>query len=318
MVSLAANFPATAFDLQGHRGARGLAPENTIEAFSVALSIGVTTLELDVGMTKDGVLVVHHDEWLNPDIARGPDGAFLSKRGPAIYSMTLQELKLYDVGRLKPGTAYAARLPEQQPRDGARIPTLAEVFELVSRTGADHIRFNIETKLTPTSGFAVPDPELFAKTTAAAARAANLAERISIQSFDWRILLILRRVDPDIIRVCLTSEQPDQDTIQRGKPGASPWTAGFDVDDFGGSVPRLVAAAGCSVWSPAFEDLTGQRVAEANSLGIRVIPWVVNEPEQMDRLTGMGVAGIITDYPNRLRRVLAANNRLLPPPVSIP
>jgi glycerophosphoryl diester phosphodiesterase len=125
-------------------------------------------------------------------------------------------------------------------------------------------------------------------------------------------------VDPDIIRVCLTSEQPDQDTIQRGKPGASPWTAGFDVDDFGGSVPRLVAAAGCSVWSPAFEDLTGQRVAEANSLGIRVIPWVVNEPEQMDRLTGMGVAGIITDYPNRLRRVLAANNRLLPPPVSIP
>src|SRR2546430_2645680 len=123
-----AGMPATAFDLQGHRGARGLAPENTIEAFSTALSIGVTTLELDVGMSKDGVLVVHHDEWLNPDITRGPEGAFLSQRGPAIHSLTLEELKRYDVGRIKPGTAYAARFPLQRPHDGARIPTLAELF----------------------------------------------------------------------------------------------------------------------------------------------------------------------------------------------
>jgi glycerophosphoryl diester phosphodiesterase len=318
MVTLAANFPAVAFDLQGHRGARGLAPENTIEAFSTALSIGVTTLELDVGMTKDGVLVVHHDEWLNPDITRGPDGIFLSQRGPAIYSITLQEVKGYDVGRLKPGTAYAARLPEQRPRDGARIPTLGEVFELVSRTGAEHIRFNIETKLTPTSGPDVPDPELFAKAVAAAVRDAGLTKRVSIQSFDWRTLLVLRRVDPELIRICLTSEQPDQDTIERGKPGASPWTAGLDVDEFDGSVPRLVGAADCSVWSPAFEDLTSERMAEANSLGIRVIPWIINEPDQMDRLLDMGVAGIITDYPNRLRRVIAAKNLPLPPPVSIP
>jgi glycerophosphoryl diester phosphodiesterase len=316
MTTPAAGFPA--FDLQGHRGARGLAPENTIEAFRVALSIGVTTLELDVGMTRDGVLVVHHDEWLNPDIARGPDGAFLSRRGPAIYSMTLQELKCYDVGRLKPGTAYAASLPEQQPQDGARVPTLAEVFELVSRAGTDHVRLNIETKLTPTSGCDVPDPEVFAKAVAAAVRAADLAERVGIQSFDWRTLLVLRRVDPDIARVCLTSEQADNDTIQRGKPGTSPWTAGLDIDDLGGSVPRLVAAADCSVWSPAFEDLTSERLAEASSLGIRVVPWVVNEPEQMDRLVEMGVAGIITDYPDRLRRVLAASNRLLPAAVSVP
>ena len=318
MISLAASFPSIAFDLQGHRGARGLAPENTIEAFSTALSIGVTTLELDVGMTKDGVLVVHHDEWLNPDITRGPDGAFLSQRGPAIYSKTLEEVKRYDVGRLKPGTAYAARLPEQRPRDGARIPTLGEVFGLVRRTGAEHIRLNIETKLTPTSGPDVPDPELFAKTVAAAVRDAGLTERVSIQSFDWRTLIVLRRVAPEIIRICLTSEQPGQATVERGKPGPSPWTAGLDVDEFGGSVPRLVAAADCSVWSPRFEDLTSERMAEANSLGIRVIPWIVNEPDQMDRLIVMGVGGIITDYPDRLRRVLAANNMSLPPSVSIP
>jgi glycerophosphoryl diester phosphodiesterase len=273
---------------------------------------------LDVGITRDGVVVVHHDERLNPDITRGPDGAFLPQRGPAIYSITLEEVKRYDVGRLKPRTAYAARFPEQRPRDGARIPTLAEVFELVRRSGAEHVRFNIETKLTPTSGSDVPDPEHFAKAVVAAVRDAGLTERVSIQSFDWRTLVVLRRVEPGIIRVCLTSERLDQDTIKWGKPGASPWTAGLDVDEFSGSVPRLVAAADCSIWSPAFEDLASERVAEANSLGIRVIPWVANEPDQMDRLLGMGVAGIITDYPNRLRRVLAENNIPLPPPVPIP
>jgi glycerophosphoryl diester phosphodiesterase len=315
MVTRAAHLPAIAFDLQGHRGARGLAPENTIASFSTALAIGVTSLELDVGMTKDGVVVVHHDEWLNPDTTRGPEGAFLSQRGPAIYSLTLEELKRYDVGRLKPGTAYAASLPEQRPHDGARIPTLAEVFALGRR--ADHIRFNIETKLTPTSGADVPEPELFAKAVAAAVREAGLAERVSIQSFDWRILRVLRRSQPNILRGGLTSEQPDYDTIQRGKPGASPWTAGLDVAEFGGSVPRLVAAADCGVWSPAFEDLTSECIAEASALGIRVIPWIVNEPDHMNRLVRMGVAGIITDYPDRLRRILAANNVPLPPRVSI-
>ena len=315
MITRAARLPAIAFDLQGHRGARGLAPENTIESFSTALAIGVTTLELDVGMSKDGVVVVHHDERLNPDITRGADGAFLSQRGPPIYSLTLEELKRYDVGRLKPGTAYAASLPEQRSHDGARIPTLAEVFALARR--AEHIRFNIETKLTPTSGADVPEPELFAKAVAATVRAAGLVERVSIQSFDWRILRVLRGIEPDIIRGGLTSEQPDYDTIQRGKPGASPWTAGLDVDEFGGSVPRLVAAADCRVWSPAFADLTSESTAEANALGIRVIPWIVNEPDQMHGLVRMGVAGIITDYPDRLRRVLAANNVPLPPRVSI-
>src|SRR6266516_2527558 len=225
MITRAARLPAIAFDLQGHRGARGLAPENTIASFSTALAIGVTTLELDVGMTRDGVVVVHPDERLNPDITRGADGAFLSQRGPPIYSLTLEELKRYDVGRLKPGTAYAASLPEQRSHDGARIPTLAEVFALARR--AEHIRFNIETKLTPTSGADVPEPERFANALATAVHAAGLGDRVTIQSFDWRTLLVLRRSAPDIVRVCLTSEQPGEDTIQRGKGGPSPWTAGL-------------------------------------------------------------------------------------------
>src|SRR5262245_66280669 len=122
--SLIAPTAAVAFDLQGHRGARGLVPENTLEAFTAALAIGVTTLELDLAMTKDGVLVVSHDSRLNPDHTRGPDGKFLPAQGPAIRTLTLAELRGYDVGRLKPGTSYAANFPEQKGMDGVRIPAL--------------------------------------------------------------------------------------------------------------------------------------------------------------------------------------------------
>ena len=168
---------ADAFDLQGHRGARGLAPENTLEGFATALKIGVTTLELDLGVTKDGVVVVSHDRVLNPDHTRGPDGAFLNVPGPAIRALTLAELKQYDVGRLKPGTAYAAAFPQQRAVDGARIPALSEVFALAKRLGANDVRFNIETKLTPTSSAETPAPEAFAAAVAAVVRDSGMAAR---------------------------------------------------------------------------------------------------------------------------------------------
>jgi glycerophosphoryl diester phosphodiesterase len=309
---------AAGFDLQGHRGARGLAPENTIEGFATALSIGVATLELDLGMTRDGVVVVHHDIWLNPDTTRTPDGDFLSLRGPALRALTLAELKRYDVGRLKPGTRYAQMFPEQRAADGARIPTLAEVFELVQRVGAQHVRFNIETKLTPASGADTSDPETFAAAVAAEVRAAGLTDRVTVQSFDWRTLSALRRIAPEIPRVCLTAERPGFDTIERGRPGPSPWTAGLAVDDVGGSTPRLVAAAGCAVWSPAFRDVTQGSLAEAKSLSLKVVPWTVNERADMERLIGMGVDGLITDYPDRLRSLLAERGIPLPPRVAAP
>ena len=307
--------PANAFDLQGHRGARGLAPENTLEGFAVALAIGVTTLELDLAMTRDGVLVVSHDRRLNPDHTRGPDGKFLEAQGPPIRSLTLAELQRYDVGRLKPGTDYAKSFPEQRPVDGARIPTLAELFHLVKRAGADHVRFNIETKITPTSAAETPDPETFAAAAAKAVRDAGLVSRVSIQSFDWRTLMAMKTMAPEIARVCLTAEALNFDTIRRGEPGASPWTAGLGIDDFAGSVPRLVAAAGCQVWSPLRRNAKADDVAAAKALGLKVIPWTVNERADMERLIALGVDGIITDYPDRLRAVMAAKDMPLPPQV---
>lgn len=305
--------PADAFDLQGHRGARGLAPENTIAGFSRALQIGVTTLELDLAVTKDGVVVVGHDPHLNPDITRDADGKFLIGKGPAIHSLSFDELQRYDVGQIKPGTAYAKRFPEQRPVDRARVPALREVFELVKRADAGHIRFNIETKLTPTSGADTPDPETFAKAVTALVQDAKLTPRVTVQSFDWRTLMIMRKIAPDIERACLTIEADDEDNVMRGKDGASPWTAGLDIDDFGGSVPRLVQAAGCAVWSPYFRNVTPGALAEAKALALKTIPWTVNDPADMQRLIGMGVDGLISDYPDRLRAAMQSKNIPLPP-----
>jgi len=307
--------PAQAFDLQGHRGARGLAPENTLAAFETALRAGVTTLELDLAMTADDVLVVSHDRRLNPDHTRGPDGKFLDREGPPIRSLTLAELQRYDVGRLKPGSAYAASLPEQRAVDGARIPALTELFDLVRRAGAEHVRFNIETKITPTSGAETPDPETFAAAFAKAVREAGLTARVSMQSFDWRTLAALKRIAPEIERVCLTVEALNFDSIRRGEGGPSPWLAGLDIDDFDGSVPRLVAAAGCAAWSPLYRNARPDDIAAAKALGLKVLPWTVNERADMERLIALGVDGIITDYPDRLRTVMAAREMPLPPAI---
>src|SRR5436190_1407029 len=117
LLVLFAGNPLMAFDLQGHRGARGLAPENTLAAFARALEIGVTTLETDLAVTKDGVIVLSHDPVLNPDIVRGPDGQWLSAPGPAINTLTLEELKRFDIGRLDPSSKYARQFPDQKPAD---------------------------------------------------------------------------------------------------------------------------------------------------------------------------------------------------------
>jgi glycerophosphoryl diester phosphodiesterase len=302
---------AHAFDLQGHRGARGLAPENTLAAFATALKIGVTTLETDLAVTRDGAVVLSHDRSLNPDIVRGPDGAWLAAPGPAIHSFTLAELRRFDVGRLRPGTKYAQQFEGQTPADGARIPTLAELFELVRAAGKS-TRFNIETKLSPERPGETPDPETFARLVIEAVRAAKAASRTTIQSFDWRTLRIAQRLAPEVETVCLTSAAMLRDKVDAEGRRPSPWLAGLDLLDYAGSIPRLAAAAGCRTWSPRFTEVSSTAVAEAHALGLKVVVWTVNAEADMARAIDMGVDGLITDYPDRARVVMAAKGMALP------
>ena len=267
--------PAMPTDVQGHRGTRGHLPENTLPAFSRALEIGVDTLELDCGITKDGVVVIHHDRRLNPDVARGPDGKWVTAPAPTIRELSFQQLQQYDVGRIRPGSEYAKRFPNQQPVDGTRIPKLSDLFSLAKQT---RVRFNIETKLLPTHPDETVGPEEFARALIAEFRKAGMTKRAVIQSFDYRTLKIVEREAPEIETVYLTERED--------------------------SIPAKVYAAGAKIWSPDLQAITPQVMAEAKKLGLRVVVWTANEPADIQRMIDAGVDGIISDYPDRVMAAL--------------
>ena len=304
----------TPFDLEAHRGGRALRPENTLPSFANALSMGVDTLELDMGVTRDGVVVVSHERTLNPDLARAPDGRYIDPPGTPYVKLTLAEVKTYDVGQIRPGSEYAARFPEQRVVPGTRIPTLAEVFALVRRSGDQHVRLNIETKIDPTHPEESPDPEHFVAVVLDLLRREHFGDRVMIESFDWRTLKLVQKAAPAIPTVYLTQQAQPEANIYPD----TPWTAGLDPRKYGGSVPRMVKAAGGNIWSPFYGDVDQRSVDEAHKLGLPVVVWTVNEPQDMRRLLDMGVDGIISDRPDLLRAEVAAKGLPLPPahPVS--
>jgi glycerophosphoryl diester phosphodiesterase len=301
---------AHAFDLQAHRGGRGLMPENTLAAFENALRIGVNTLEMDVAITADGVAVVSHDPALHPGLTRDASGKWLTSTGPLIRSLTVAEVQRYDVGRANPDHAYGKQYPQQVPQDGQRIPTLAEVFQRVKELGANHVQFNIETKVFPNRPADTATPEDFVRIVLAAIRSAGMVDRVMIQSFDWRTLQRFQAAEPRIRTTYLTVQNRNSNNVVEPT-----WTAGRFHRDYP-SVPHMVKAAGGTVWAPQFNDLDEAAVRTAQSLGLKAIPWTVNDVADMQRLLDWKVDGIITDYPDRLRDVMQRRGMPLPEPVS--
>lgn len=295
LASLSAG-PAMAVDIHGHRGARGLLPENTLPAFREAIALGVDILELDTGMTADGVVVVLHDPALSPDLAR--IGGSWIDAPMLIRGMTHAELHAVDVGRARPGGKVAERFPDQTPVDGTPVPTLAEVLSMAVVEGGPDLRFNIETKLSPLAPGDTADPESFAAAVIAEIREAGVEKRAIVQSFDWRTLAVVHRLAPEIRTAYLTAERNWLNNVQVGRPDASPWLGGLDIDEFGGSIPQAIASLHGDIWSPYFRDVTAEEVEEAHRLGLEVHVWTVNDATQMKELAEMGVDGIITDYPN--------------------
>jgi len=301
-------------DLQGHRGARGLFPENTLAGFFAARAIGVDSFELDVAVTADGVPVVSHDPALNPDLVRGPDGAWLAARGKLIRTLRLAELAAYDVGRLRPGSAYAAQFPDQAPCDGARIPTLAEVLGaevLGAQVPGDEppatappVRFNLELKTFPAHPDWTVAATAMAEAVIAVAEQTGAIGRVTVESFDWRGPRQVRRLRPGLPLAWLTSPQSVAE--------AALWWDGPTPADYGGSVPRAVAAEGGPIWAPHHADLTAGLIEQAHALGLAVLAWTVNDADAMRRLLRAGIDGLITDRPDIARTVLAAEGFPLP------
>lgn len=290
-------------DLQGHRGARWLLPENTLPSFKKALEYDVTTLELDVVVTSDEVLVIHHDPALNPALTRDNSGKFLQGTGPMISSLTFSELQKYDVGRLNIDTRYARNFPDQVPVDGQKIPKLSDLFEMVKASGNTRVKFAIETKVTPLAPRATPSPERMADLLVNEIIKHELIERVQILSFDWRSLRHIQKKNLNIPTVFVTAQLKELNNIMADSWQGSPWTAGFQFKDHG-SIPKMIKAAGGTHWSSFWRELDASKVQEAQSLGIKVLAWTINDPVVFEQMLDIGVDGIVTDRPDMAVEIL--------------
>jgi glycerophosphoryl diester phosphodiesterase len=315
------------FDLEAHRGGLGLVTESTLEGFANALKLGVTTLELDVQITEDRHAVVTHDRQVQAAKCRDTQPAFAGDPEFPYVGRYIRDLTLAQVRTLacdKPLPAH----PQQRVVPNARIPKLSQVFALVNCHRARRVWLNVETKVEAGAPEQTAPREQFVQITAREVRDAGLLRRVMIQSFDWGALMRMRQVEPRLPLVALTNG----DFLQVGQPGASPWLGGIDIDDFGGSLVRAAASFGADAISPVHGNpqngkvgdpgyvpyTTPALVQEAHAAGLAVIPWTVDDPATMAALIDAGVDGLITDYPDRLRAVLAERGFRLPRPAREP
>ncbi|MEZ0383491.1 glycerophosphodiester phosphodiesterase family protein [Mycobacterium sp. pW045] len=267
------------FDLQAHRGGRGETTEESLRAFAKAIEAGVTTLELDIVLTRDAQPLVWHDRVIEPAkcadtgpvVTKDPDYPYLGKR---VADLTLAQLRTLDCGQPLP------EFPDAEVVRGNVIATLPEVFALADSYRSD-VRYNIETKVDGGNQRQIVEVIL------AAVRAGDKLDAVEIQSFDWRTLSLVRAAEPAIPLVALWERGPDPIT------GA--------------------AAVGADVVAPEHRIVDRAFVERAHAAGLRVIPWTVNDADAMREQIAAGVDGFITDYPSRAREVLAESGMPLPP-----
>jgi len=309
-----------------HRGGAGLWPENTMAAFTRAIAAGADGIELDVHLSKDRKLVVHHDESLKPSIARGPDGAWLTRPTPLLKNLTHDEMRAYDIGRLRPGARYGARYPDQVPADGERIPLLAEVYALVKEKAKTGFRLYVELKTALLDLSQSADPHELADAAVALTREYELEETVTFVSFDWRALARAKEIAPSIRNAFTTlpffQVDPEDASARRDEPGSeddlirkasaagAPWANGHDWRlqsgaAFAERMLRAIAAGPADGWFAWHGDVTPANAALARELGLAVSCWTVDEEAEMKRLAALGVEAILTDRPDRLAKALA-------------
>ncbi len=259
-------------DVQGHRGARAVRPENTIPAIKEALEAGVNTLEFDLVATKDRVLILNHDPIISGKICTGPNGQPIDLGIPFI-NMSLKEAKSYDCGRLK-----NPRFPKQKPVPGTKIPTFAEVLEYVKTSGilgSEKVMFNVELKSVPAQPQLTPDNEEYVDLFLTEVKKAGVLDRMVLQSFDHRLLRIAKEKEPQLKISALIA----------------------------GSLPNLVVLAKdlkAEYISPYFQFIDKEVVESLHKAGVKVVPWTLNEEKDWELVLGFGVDGIITDDPRAL------------------
>ncbi|HRM59583.1 MAG TPA: glycerophosphodiester phosphodiesterase [Megamonas funiformis] len=315
------------FDLEAHRGGRDVRPENTLYSYAYAIELGATSIECDMQLTKDGQIVMSHNPILNSDITRDENGNYIKNNKYDIRLMTVDELKKFDVGVMDPncGEYYDLHGKTQFTYD-AKIPTLEELMQLIQSYGDKNIVLNIETKSYPDPASAGyknnADPKKFVEVFNNIVKKYNMEDRVVLQSFDWQTLIEMKKLNPNISTSALWQEQPswgrDSESLRRYEKKKSPWLGGLDIKDYQGNPVKAAHAIGADIISPYYTEISKQDVDEAHSLGMKVVPWTVNNEKDMTMLLDMGVDGIISDKPWLLKQVLEKRNiKLHTPTVNV-
>jgi glycerophosphoryl diester phosphodiesterase len=314
----------TQFDLQAHRGGIGMTTEESLEGFGKAMRLGVSTLELDTQITKDRKVVVTHDRQVNPQKCRDttpvtPTDPMYPYVGKYIKDLTLAEITTMDCGYQQlPG------FPQQERVKGFRMVQLKDVLNLVKSYHASQVKLNIETKVEAGAPEQTAPSALFVRRVFEEIHASGIEDQVTIQSFAWGALNQMHRLAPKWPLVALTNF----DFLQVGKPGASPWLGGVDADTYDGDFVKTAAAAipGLSALSPNYGFPQNGKVgdpgfrfypdqamlSEAHARGLKVIPWTCDDTATVNALMDMGVDGIITNYPNHVRQIMAGRGMRLP------
>lgn len=315
------------FDLEAHRGGRDVRPENTLYSYAYAIELGATSIECDMQLTKDGQIVMSHNPILNSDITRDENGNYIENNKYDIRLMTVDELKKFDVGVMNPncGEYYDLHGKTQFTYD-AKIPTLEELMQLIQSYGDKNIVLNIETKSYPDPASAGyknnADPKKFVEVFNNIVKKYDMEDRVVLQSFDWQTLIEMKKLNPNISTSALWQEQPswgrDSESLRRYEKKKSPWLGGLDIKDYQGNPVKAAHAIGADIISPYYTEISKQDVDEAHSLGMKVVPWTVNNEKDMNMLLDMGVDGIISDKPWLLKQVLEKRNiKLHTPTVNV-
>jgi glycerophosphoryl diester phosphodiesterase len=305
-----------------HRGARSFAPENAIPGYDTGLAIGTHWVDMDVVMTRDGEVLVSHDIRLNPDIVRDASGAFITDR-KHVKDLSLAEVQAYDVGRLNPASSYGKFFPAQLGMDGVHMPTLREVIRHVNGRTAGKVGFQIEFKTDPEHPDWTYTPAEFAAALYRILSEEGIVETSEIQSFDWRCLYELQKLDSRVKTAYLTEWDNEPGTpnsfFDPDPAKAGLWTGGVLVKNHGNSIPQMVKDMGGTCWEPEDVELTKATLDEAHRLGLKVVVWTwpehsgtVFDMALVGKLIDWGVDGIITDDPGQLVSMLAAREYALP------
>ena len=287
--------------IYGHRGARGVLPENTLESFEYLFENNIRAYETDILISKDNIPVITHDFKLDPSYTKDVDGNWIEDENIKIIDLTYEEILKYDVGTLNKLSRYGRKFINQKSLDNQKIPKLSDLLKLSSDNDFDDLLINLEIKSTPIEEGLTPSPEEMVKIVIDEVSRSNLSDKIIYSSFDWRVLREIKERDPKIPRAHLTSGA-------KGKIyDKSPW---LDFTPLHSEVelPKLIKALGGSAWHPNYKDVNKEIIKISRNEGLPVNVWTVNKEQDMLRMIDYGVDGIMTDYPLKLKELCDKEN----------